>query len=371
MTTVRRYVNYGPLALELIVQKELAEHVERELSPFFEFADETVHEVIASLHMPQKSERLAKRPECRPRNLDVDTSLYKHLASEGLRWDISPDIYIVEIVATGTRVLFDKVERRIDLFNPDTEPCRIDFVRLVKGLFTPALECAGCVQLHSAGVVDRDGAATLLLGDMWMGKTTVLLQMLSEFDVGQLSCDTVVAWNDGVSLVARGWPTPFSISNGTLSDQPELYEHFPKERANLPYSERWIRREKTVLTSKQVVEYYGTFLSDKSHPVDAIIVARYLPDEPTGIELIEDYEGLMTLLRPIYLGSRDPIYHNWHEFVVCSDSEIDSNLEVFAKSMLEKTDVYVMTWAPSMTSLLKRIPKFARQHKAMRDIVDY
>jgi thymidine kinase len=57
-----------------------------------------------------------------------------------------------------------------------------------------------------------DGQAILILGDMWQGKTTLLLEMLDQFDVKQLSCDTVVLTptradgGDAKEVAADSWP---------------------------------------------------------------------------------------------------------------------------------------------------------------------
>jgi hypothetical protein len=236
-------------------------------------------------------------------------------------------------------------------------------VRLIKGLFTPALESAGAVQLHSSAVT-IDGGATLIIADMWQGKTTLLLEFLANFRAAQLSCDTVVLRvrpNDGFQVC--GWPSPFSVSHGTLADHPSLYEFFPQERRSTPYDVLWSEGKKAVLTSQQVVERFATRIDPSCDRLDLCIVARFKPEEPTRIERLTDVQSLVGHLRQTYLGSRDPIYHNWHGYTFCDNETIDANIVRTAHALFKSVDVRVLTWGPSSVSLLNRVGRLAQAHK--------
>src|SRR5439155_15225336 len=109
--------------------------------------------------------------------LDVDTSLYEHLASNGRRW--GDDVHwTVRIDLTGSYFVFDREAARIDLYQPHFRSCLVDTVRLIKGIVTTGIEKNGAIQIHSAGVVLDDEQAVLIAGDMWQGKTTLLLELL-------------------------------------------------------------------------------------------------------------------------------------------------------------------------------------------------
>jgi hypothetical protein len=222
----------------------------------------------------------------------------------------------------------------------------------------------GGVQLHSAAVTLEDGRGVLLLGDMWQGKTTLLLELLAGFRVNQLSCDTVVLLPEaGAGLSAHGWPSPFSVSHGSLSDHPELAVFFPESRRSVRYDELWREGKKTVLSSEQVALQLGTRITPGTQALAHCIIARFRPDEPTGLTSVSDPAELVGLLRAVYLGSRDPIYHNWHRYVVADEELIERNIEVTSARLLRACPVTVLTWAPSATSLLKRIPELGRAHK--------
>jgi len=363
-------IRYGPVRLTVSCATEALDRIRGELEPFFTFDEPTpggARIATLTVHNEGAMHLIPSGPGVA---VDVDTSLYKHLASSGCRWG-DDDRFAVRIDLTGTLLQFDRRASAIELWQPDENLALIDTVRTVKSLFTPGLERIGCVQLHSAGVVDADGGI-LILGDMWQGKTTLLLEFLSTFGVAQLSCDTVVAWRHDDGLVAaRGWPSPFSMSHGTMSDHPQLYSSYPIEQRKVPYDTRWQERKKTVLTSAQVVGLFETSLVPAVSRVHTVIVARFKPAEETRIDTIASEEELVAHLQAVYLGSRDPIYHNWHQYVTCADNSINANIEKIARALLQSADVHVMTWAPSASSLLKRIPRLARLHKTMRDIVDY
>jgi hypothetical protein len=72
----------------------------------------------------------------------------------------------------------------------------------------------------------------------------------------------------------------------------------------------------------------------------------------------------------VYLGSRDPIYHNWHGYIEVADSTIDQNIQQMARRLFACCDVHTLTWAPSAVSLLKRVAPLGRVHKDLSRVLD-
>jgi hypothetical protein len=365
-------IRYGPLTLDFSAPGALASEVRAELEPFFAFAPHQAEAArsFATLRVFQRAPENDRLPAGEPTRLSVDTSLYKHLASEGLRWGGEYQ-YTILIELTQTWAFLDNAAVIVDLYQPDDKLCLTDTVRTIKSLFTPALELAGGIQLHGSAVIGQ-GECVLILADMWQGKTTLLLELLAQFNVAQLSCDTVVLTHppDGGIHVA-GWPSPFSVSHGTLADFPELYPHFPTDRATTLYGDLWEERKKSVLTSSDVVWSFGTTLVPESSRLDVCILARFAPHEPSAIERVSDPDILRAFLGGVCLGSRDPIYHNWHRLIVCPEEWLDASIDGWTHHLLETTEVYRMTWAPSAVSLMKRVPKVARLHKHLPRILDF
>ena len=247
----RTFISYFDQRLRLNCDNALAADVRQSLEPFFEFSDDTsgTEPFIDVIAHP---EEMDGKPEVSGEKIAVDSSLYKQLSSDGEMWK-NGQRWTTRIVATDTWFRFDRSQRKVDVFQIDPERRLTDVVRLIKGLFTPALEIAGAIQLHSAGVV-ADDQVVLILGDMWQGKTTLLLELMGKFNVKQLSCDTVVVRPVGTDgIQARGWPSPFSMSHGTMCDHEALQKFIPKERRALDYNTLWKERKKTVLTSQQIV----------------------------------------------------------------------------------------------------------------------
>lgn len=357
-------LTFAGVRLGLSAPAEVAAAIRDEVEPFFEIGPRHPDPLVEIALVAGPTGAVRARCDGPGEPVAVDTSLYPHLASTGTRWG-SAERWVVRIDATGTYASFDRGARRIEVVQPDPALLIRDGVRLVKGLLTPALEAQGAIQVHASAVTTEAGAV-LLLGEMWQGKTTLLLQMLSEFDIRQLSCDTVVLreGEDG-AVSAHGWPSPFSVSHGTLADHPELHSAIPPERRSLSYDTLWREGRKAVLRSSDVVARFGTTLDPASPRLAACIIARFAPAEETGLRRVESAAELVEFLPRVYLGSRDPIYHNWHGYVTCDDAAIDRNMERVGAALFAQTPVYEMVWAPSAVSLLKRVPELGRAHKTL------
>lgn len=364
---------YADAVINVQAPPTVVQTIAAQVRPFFSLTDGRAKSYVVDLQLcteavPPALRSLMSQP---PRIVKVDTSLYKHLASEGERWDLD-GAHLVRISLTGTIALVDRGRRTITVYQADADLLTRDATRLLKGLLTVALELSGGVQLHASGVV-AEGKGVLLMGDMWQGKTTLLLELLREFNVSQLSCDTIALLPDphsASSVLAYGWPSPFSVSHGTLADNPALYEFFPAERRGVTYDTLWSEGKKTVLTSDQVVERLNTCISPAVRSIETCLIVRFRPDEPTGVRRVERQEEFADHLRTVYLGSRDPIYHNWHGYIEVLDDVIEQNIQQMARRLFSCCNVHMMTWAPSAVSLLKRVDALGRVHKDLSRVLD-
>ena len=361
---ISRAVSYAGLIIKLTATAELMDRVRVDLQPFFRLIDsDTDAEAVADLTMwPNTATSIQDWDRLPQTVIDVDTSLYPHLASRGIRYE-GVGGHAVRIEATGSFFIFKSSVLKIEGFQSDPVLALRDCVRLIKGLFTQAIERAGGLQLHSSSVV-VDGEAVLIIGDMWQGKTTLLLELMSSFEVAQMSCDTTVLRIDEFGRVrAYGWPSPFSVSHGTLADHPSLYGFFPEERRTVQYSELWAQGKKTVLTSEQVVRAMGSSIVPTAEGIRLCLVSRFRPAGTIGVQPIDSVEEFRQYLRAMYLGSRDPIYHNWHGFIEVDDAAIEENVARVADLLAASCDIRCMTWAPSAESMLSTLPALAPFHR--------
>jgi hypothetical protein len=200
---------------------------------------------------------------------------------------------------------------------------------------------------------------------MWQGKTTVLLELLAGFEVDQLSCDTTCLTPSAQGVSARGWPSPFSMSHGTMADHPRLHEHIPLNRRTLPYDQLWREGRKSVLTSREVTGLFGAGLAPAASEIAAALLLRFRPEGPVGLTPLSDGAAVRAALSLVCLGSRDPIYHNWHRWFVCDETRLDANITVIAECLLASAPVVEVGWAPSIVSLLKRVAPLAAAHPGL------
>lgn len=362
MTISSKYVIFGKYCLSITSTNENIISIEEEVGPFFSFIEPSNDKkVIGSIrHINEKIYP--------PRNVDgcvveVDTSLYRHLSSKGMRWDQEDNI-TCRIDKTNSWFYFDKESNDILIYQADNSLFVLDVIRLVKSLFTIQCENYGGVQLH-ASAINTENGSVLLLGDMWQGKTTLLLELMSKFVVSQISCDTIVLDKaENGSIAVNGWPSPFSVSHGTMSDHEQLRGFVPEERKDIAYSDLWKQGKKTVFSSKYITKLFDSSIVPMSDNIHSVLYVRYNPDEKLGFRVIDNQEEVEEILNIVYLGSRDPIYHNWHKFIVCNHDKIKSNIKSMAKLILDKTNVLVLNWGPSAESLFRSIPLFDQIHKS-------
>lgn len=360
----------GSLALAVDLPSAALELLRSELEPFIVVRENAPGPApLLTLTLRAAPAPRAWREVTEGERIAVDTSSYAHLASHGLRYPTTGG-YVVRIDLTDTYVFFDAGVRRAVLYQPALDLLTRDAVRLIKSLLISFTEAHGGIQLHAAGVTLDDGSAVLLVGDTRQGKTTLLLELLSSFRVQQLSCDAVVLLPDGErNITVHGWPSPFSVSHGTLSDHPELAAFFPDDRRGVRYDTLWRDGRKSILTSAQVVTTLGRRIEPAATRIAHVVVVRFRPDEPTGLRSVTSPTEFTSAVRSLCLGSRDPIYHNWHGYVVADEAAIERNIDLLTARLLASVPVTVMTWAPSAASLFKRIPELGRAHEHLGDLL--
>ncbi|MGW8436182.1 hypothetical protein ACWGKS_13605 [Nocardiopsis sp. NPDC055879] len=128
----------------------------------------------------------------------------------------------VECVRSGTRFVFDREERRVDVtVTPGTG---LEPVELLRELVLRDQENRGASVLH-ATAAHRDGEAVLVVGAKGAGKSTILLELVEHHGFEVLSGDKTVVrpGPDGAPLVS-GWPDYPHLGYGTIVKYPGLAE---------------------------------------------------------------------------------------------------------------------------------------------------
>jgi hypothetical protein len=300
----------------------------------------------------------------------VDASLYKETSSRGFRFKGRRG-YAIFVEKTRSVCLFRPDAGAIHVLNEDEDALARDTVRLVKSLVSLDAERRGHIILHASGAVLGGRQGVLFLGDSRNGKTTILLEVLDRFDAAMLSCDTSVLRLEEGRLVARGWPSNFSASIGTVFDYEGLSPLVPKDKRGLSYREAWDIFDKHVLDTMDVITCLGCSVVPE-HPVHVLVCLRFDPSARTAIAPIGDCAAIQEWLTRVYLGSRDPLYPNWHGFWSVDDRGIDESIATFAERIANSgIRVYQMDWAPGPEALLRRVDELDRHSRktaAMRGV---
>jgi hypothetical protein len=281
----------------------------------------------------------------------VDASLYDS-NSRGRRLDVEKG-WVIAIERTGTLCAFLPNDGVVMVVQPDAATLEAELLRTLKALVLAGCERHGCIVVHASGVVTSAGA-TLFCGDSRNGKTTILLEALTGFETTMLSCDTCVLRVGASGVVARGWPSNFSVSIGTIHDFPALHVLAQPAHQKLTYAEAWAIHPKHVLDTGDVVREMGVNLVPEAH-VSAVVGLRFAPAEPTGLRAIDD-ASVRAVLDGVCLGSRDPLYPNWPGFVELDQDALDRNVAAITDALFAGgVDAYAMTWAPAPTALLRGV----------------
>ncbi|MDR2045565.1 MAG: hypothetical protein LBP77_00995 [Rickettsiales bacterium] len=300
-------------------------------------------------------------------NIIIDTSLYKDLSSNGkkIRYE---DGYLIYISKTKSIFDFNFKAKRISLYNSEKNLLVRDAVRIIKSIISIDCEIKGQIILHASGVVLNQDEAILFLGDSRNGKTSILLETLTKFDADMLSCDTSVLRIEKNQLIAQGWPSNFSISFGTMHDYADLYQFIPQDKRKITYNDAWHIYDKHVLNTNQVISALKTNILPIGKVSTLICLNFTLTSKVQLIEIV-DYDDVENWIKKIYLGSRDPLYPNWHKFHEISDAQISANIQNVSRFIVNNgIKVYQMDWAPGPEQLLKQLDNMILYNKNVQHL---
>ncbi|WP_416959406.1 hypothetical protein [Streptomyces sp. Agncl-13] len=285
--------------------------------------------------------------------LVIDASLYP-TNTRGRRIDLADGRHAVLIDKTATVCLVSPRERLVRVYQPDEGLLRLDSDRLIKGLATSLAEADEELVVHASAVVTPSGQAVLFPGDSRNGKTTILLHTLARFDVAMLSCDTSFLRWDGDQLWATGWPSNFSLSTGTLHDFDFLHALMTPQQRELTYTQAWGIYPKEVLDTREVIARAGASVVTRA-PVSSVVFLNFAPEEPTGIRPLSDPKKVRSWIEQVCLGSRDPLYPNWHGYQQVSEEQVERSVERFSQLIADRLPVHQLDWAPGPDQLLRHV----------------
>lgn len=350
-------LTYHDCRLAVRAPRGLAASVAQVLSPFVTVADgpgadpvEVTVEVTVGSR--QAAAAVADSVRANGSRIPIDASLYP-TNTDGLRLqDAAGTVILIE--ATGTMCWFAARSTVVRIHAVDRETAQADLARVVKNLFTSWGERAGGILLHASAVL-VDGQGIMLPADSRNGKTSLLLELLTGTECEMVSCDTVLLQIDDGSARLAGWPSNFSVSVGTVYDFPALVPLLASSFQGLSYSQAWQHYPKEVLSTHEVLDRIGAKVSTAA-PLAATVFAAFDPAGTTSLVPLGDREQVRSRLRPVTLGSLDPLYPNWLGYWQTPEEVLAERIAQVAAWMCARGQTYQLTWAPGPMQLLRHVP---------------
>lgn len=351
------FIEYMDSLIEIKTnQNDLIRFIDKKISPFFDVFNMNTYEKKCdlSLFIARNASIELKPLLDNGFEITIDTSMYEEQKSNGIRVDYD-DGYIIYVNKTESFFVFCTQTNEVYLFNDNLDLLVRDAIRFIKSITSILCEKKQSLMLHASGAILDKNNAILFLADARNGKTTILLEMLTKFKTNILSCDTIFLRSEKDDLIARGWPSNFSISKGTLHDYSELNELIPDGCVNLTYNQAWDIHKKYVLDTNDVKKLLNVEITPEC-AVRTFVFLNFSPDSITQMCRIKSYDSIHDWVKRVYLGSRDALYPNWHQFKYVDDKKIDRTIQEFVDYILKNDcEVYQMNWAPSPEQLLRQI----------------
>lgn len=258
--------------------------LKRDVNPFIKILDTDLKnnsDFLTSIYVLQSdcNDELLKKINNEGYEVVVDTSLYVELQSKGKRLDVE-DGYLIVIEKTKSLFVFSNSKKEAYILNSDQGLLSRDLGRFLKGIISIKCEQQGYIMLHASGIVLENGDTVLFLADSRNGKTSILLEALTKFNAKMLSCDTSILKIEGQQIIARGWPSNFSVSIGTMHDYPVLFDFIPQDKRNITYNHAWDIFDKYVLKTAQVIDGLKSEIITQN-PIKALVCLNFSPDSIT------------------------------------------------------------------------------------------
>lgn len=263
----------------------------------------------------------------------------------------------------GVEVAIDRARHQAVVSGRNEADLRVPVLRIIEDATVVALEARGAVVLHASAVAAGD-KAILLVGNKGAGKTTSLCRLLKLFNISKLANDNVVLWQQGSSVVVRGWPSFFKLAAATVATHEELAAVFPPElRDQLANGEElWKVYEKVALFPEEGAELFDRKIEPQGI-LSTIILPRFGKDLVPRMTAISRAE-LCTEIGLYVQGGQNPNHSDW---MGLGSVEKDTLLATLIDMLNAPTALTALRieWAPSLDDLLTDVPDLRLRRNAL------
>ena len=267
----------------------------------------------------------------------------------------------VHCTRTGTRLCFDRANRRIDV--AASPKGAMDLVELLRDLVLKDQENRGAAVLH-ATCAEKDGRAVMVTGAKGAGKSTLLLELVEHFGHRIMSGDkTVLRLDEEGRILAAGWPDHPHLGYGTIVKYPGLSEIAGLEEGHVPpVDHAFSPLGKFAVDPLRFRERFPGAPPKTRTPVGAILHPEIGPGEDTEVITFPgDHAEHLAILTANVESAFEGAHAGWHGFLDDRREAVAPVRDRIVRSLAE-----VPAWTVTGPGDLRpgRIPDLLRGHVA-------
>ncbi|WP_240479716.1 hypothetical protein [Paenibacillus wynnii] len=214
-----------------------------------------------------------------------------------------------------TILVFDRQKRDILICTQevDVRHEELVYIELIRDLILKNEENHGVTVLHAACAYKND-QATLIIGPKGAGKSTMLLELVSNNGYLFMSGDKTFLWAEQGKIMASGWPDYPHLGLGTLSKHPELVSAFHlSDRIAAAEDDLWSTDHKMAFDPKLFKRIIPHASKGVVCSVGQFLYPRLYPSEVCTAMPIHNDKSLMEAHLERIFGTGEPLWNNFIE----------------------------------------------------------
>lgn len=229
----------------------------------------------------------------------------------------------------------------------------IEYNQIYKGIYLflahiiqKKINLIGGLLLHSASILDINGAVTLLVGEKRSGKTTVFIEQCLKNSFFPLSVDKSYIFFKNEDLVVKGFPSRLRILPGTLSKYSIFHSYIPIRYRNVTSEVLW-KGESEGKVSIPLPKFEE--IINKKFGTEGKLKNIFFPEisknNISEVKKISDEKVILEKLRNSIYTPSNPEEDWWSLIGKENVEEVQNNVNEMLKLILENCNFFVIKGA--------------------------